>query len=231
MLTVEEDIQELVQIPSSPPAAIVPMSSPPPEEPQYEIEFEYSLRVNKVMKMKDSGHNDRLFFLASSVENQFIDMISKPASGVDGKEYSIINYTVSFRVVPKGTWKHLSLDNMSFVSGIRLLDTIDRQVYKFKRLDYVELNIEASIEVSALQKAFPSNRHVNEMSSPLPETSAFVAGGGSRTARLLREAKQQEQAEAIFSTADIESQIHNRWRCQEERCDNYPNWCWVPIGG
>jgi hypothetical protein len=138
---------------------------------------------------------------------------------------------VSFRVVPKGTWKHLSLDNMSFVSGIRLLDTIDRQVCKFKRLDYVELKVEVSIEVSALQKAFPSNRHINEMSSPLPETSTIIAGGGSRTARLLREAKQQEQAEAIFSTADIESQIHNRWRCQEERCDNYPNWCWVPPGG
>jgi hypothetical protein len=90
--TVVEDVQDLVQIPSSPPvvAAVVPMSSPPPEEPQYEMELEYSLRVNKVMKMKDSGHTDRLFFLASNVENQFISMISKPASGVDGKEYNIL---------------------------------------------------------------------------------------------------------------------------------------------
>jgi hypothetical protein len=141
------------------------------------------------MKMKDSGHNNHLFFLASSVENQFITMISKPASGVNGKEYNIINYTVSFRIVPKGTWKHLSLDNMSFVSGIHLLDIIDRQVYKFKRLDYVELKIEASVEVSALQKVFPSNHHVNEMSSPLLETSTIVSVGGLRTARLLREAK------------------------------------------
>ncbi|KAF2679833.1 hypothetical protein K458DRAFT_490264 [Lentithecium fluviatile CBS 122367] len=224
----------------SPP--VEPATSPLPDGPMYDMEFEYALRVNKVVKVQDVDSSHRSIFFMWDLEKKVMEMIQNDSSEIDGREYRIVRRSVSFRVMPKGTWTSMTLEDFDIDAGERLCQAVDRKVSQFKRFDRVEFRVEVTVDVAMFRRTFPRNRSANELSSDPPEDS-LPSTRGTGTEQLLRQQRhderrqqrhderrdqrQSEQRDSILTANDIVNDIHKHHVCREPLCDNHGHWCWV----
>ncbi|KAF1980223.1 hypothetical protein BU23DRAFT_594525 [Bimuria novae-zelandiae CBS 107.79] len=219
-----------VVVPSSPPRA----SSPIPG-PSYDLDIEYTLRVNRTTKVKDTAVTTRREFVIWDMEDMVENMVRSPASEVEGRDYRVVAIGVAFRAgwrakMSRSAYKHKTLTD--FVeSGDALLSDMDRAAETLRGCDFLEMKVDVKIEVTLLQKAFPRT-YANEPSSPgqaiTPPPVAAAVPRGSRTTQLLRAESQQETRRSM---ADLLSSIHERWICHEPLCNNFGHWCWVAFTG
>ncbi|KAF1966430.1 hypothetical protein BU23DRAFT_325996 [Bimuria novae-zelandiae CBS 107.79] len=213
-----------VVVPSSPPRA----SSPVPG-PSYDMEIEYTLRVNRTTKVKHMAITTRRDFLIWDMEDMVETMVRNPASEVGGRDYRVVTIGIAFRAgrrakTSRSAFKHKTLTD--FVeSGDALMKDMDRAAEALRGCDFLEIRVDVKVEVTLLQKAFP-RVYANEPSSPgqtnTPPPVAAAVPRGSRTTQLLQAETQQE---IRFSLADLLSSIHERWICHESLCSNYGHWC------
>lgn len=207
---------------SSPP----PPSSPPkPEEPQFEIEITYIVRVNEKKIAEDSEVVHRAFFVISSVEDMAEKLVER---SVDGKEYKWLSRTVRFKPGARGaSWKVVQLKDFNFAEEARMWSVIDAYVRRFKQVEHLEMKLELCVQVEVLQRAF---------SKKLPEPSSDPAvittpSGGYRTAQLIKESRTADRVREITAAMEHHSALTRAWECRVEACLNYGEWCYMHPDG
>jgi hypothetical protein len=177
-------------------------------------------------------------FLAD-FEEKVMEMIQNPASTIGDRKYNWVGrhlmYKPNKRNVP---WRSVTLVDFSDAVGEDLWEEVDKYVRRSGGAQLVDMKLEIKLQCEPLQKAFPRNRSVNELSSPAPETPTQA---GSRTKQLLAEARADARAEAkaqervataqaIRTATDHQAELIQRWRCQEPLCTNGGGLCYNPLG-
>ncbi|KAF1972887.1 hypothetical protein BU23DRAFT_568719 [Bimuria novae-zelandiae CBS 107.79] len=131
----------VVAVPSSPPRA----SSPVPG-PSYDLEIEYTLRVNKAIKVKDMAICNRREFVISDLDDMVEQMVRNPLSEIDGRDYRTLAIGVAFRAgrrtkTSRSAFKHKTLAD--FVeSGDVLVRDIDQAAESLRGCDILEIRVD-----------------------------------------------------------------------------------------
>ncbi|KAF2279210.1 uncharacterized protein EI97DRAFT_430303 [Westerdykella ornata] len=200
-------------------------SSPPPPEPRYDLEIQYTLRVNKRKEVEDSGTIPRRDFSMSIVEDKVEALIVSEACSIQGRPYDWVARQVSYKVEHlKASWVKLSLTDFDISEDFRLVESIDDHLKRYnKPVARVAVRLEVSIKVDGLQKAFKAVTANEPSSEPDKDLSTPY-----RTKQLLREARTLSRVEEITASIDHQSAIHKMWECREETCSNYKYWCYSP---
>lgn len=224
-----------IEIVESPVNQDLPSSPPPlPEEPQFEMDITYIIRVNGSKTVEDHDSCERIFFFLSLMEDKIMALIESPASTIDGRIFKWESRNIGFRPDKKGaSWQYLLLSDFSSIEEVRLFQNVDRYISRFKDIRRVEFKMEVRLRVEALpvQKAFPRNRSFNESLSEQGDDNTTGTAFGHRTKQLLKETKAMERVKEIESATDHQSTIHQMWECRVDGCDNYGHWCYVHPSG
>lgn len=175
-------------------------SSPPPFG--YILDTEVTLRIGTTKPYRESA----TFVLYNSIMEGIEGIFDKlKTASIQERDFKFARRSILYRPgCSKATWRHIQFEDFSFVEQSKLITAIDQYIglLKPKRpVDYVDLKVEITIQVEALEKAFPRNRSVNEPSSD-PPGEAVPTPRNSRTNQIIREQRATERAQEIAESME-----------------------------
>ncbi|KAF1975365.1 hypothetical protein BU23DRAFT_597903 [Bimuria novae-zelandiae CBS 107.79] len=161
----------MVAVPSSPPRA----SSPVPG-PSYNLEIEYTLRVNKAIKVKDMAICNRREFVILDLDDMVEQMVRNPLSEIDGRDYRTLVIGVAFRAgrrtkTSRSAFKHKTLANFIESRDVLVRD-MDRAVESLRGCDILEIRV----DVKASQ--YSALSHYQRASASWQSYDLVTADGG-----------------------------------------------------
>ena len=177
--------------------------------------------------IKDSAIYLRGDFDLADIEAKKDELL---ADYTEDRPCKMASCSISFKAVgPRAaTWHSVRIQEFSFAETIKLLNQIDQSIQALKPREPVtdvDLKAEFSVQIEALEKAFPRNRSVNEPSSDAPIEST-PKPRNNRTTQMIREQRMEQRQEEIRDSMDHQKHLMQHWKCIEPRCLNYMGNCY-----